>query len=86
MTTGRLTTTLSTLALGFVVAGAVPALAQNTTTPLAAPNAPSTNATSQTNATPPAPTEKQGAAQPDHQTVAVNCGSDGGSNTKSRCD
>jgi hypothetical protein len=68
-------TTLSVLALGFAVAGAVPALAQNTTTPQpqpaptppAATNAPSTNAPSPTpgtNAMPAAPTEQQGAAQP----------------------
>jgi hypothetical protein len=75
MTTGRLMTTLSVLALGFAVAGAVPALAQNTTTPQpqptpqppAATNPPSTNAPSPTpgtNAAPPAPMEQQGAAQP----------------------
>jgi hypothetical protein len=75
MTTGRLITTVSMLAVGLVVAGAVPALAQNTPapqpqpapTPPAATNAPSTNAPSPTpgtNAMPPAPTEQQGAAQP----------------------
>jgi hypothetical protein len=89
MTTGRLMTTLSVLALGFAVAGAVPALAQNTTMPPAAANEPSTGATSPTlgaNATPPAPTEQQGAAQSKHPTTRVYCGSDGGANTKSRCD
>ena len=89
MTTGRVMTTLSVLALGFAMAGAVPALAQNMTSPPAATNAPSTNANSPTlgaNATPLAPTEQQGAAQPKHPTTRVYCGSDGGANTKLRCD
>ena len=53
MTTERLMTTLSALALGFAVAGAVPAIAQNTTAPQPAPTPPAATAPSPTPATPP---------------------------------
>jgi hypothetical protein len=89
MTTGRFMTTVSVLALGFAVAGAVPAVAQNTTPPPAAVNTPSTDATSPkpgTNITPPATTEQQGAPQPNHRMSRVFCGSDGGASTETRCD
>jgi hypothetical protein len=58
MTTGRLTTTLSVLGLGFAVAGAGPVLAQNyTTAPQPAPTPP---VATPTPGTPPPTTEQQG--------------------------
>ena len=62
--------TLSVLTLGFAVAGAAPAFAQNTTAPQPPPTPPAANnppsptpGTTAAPPPPPAPTEQQGAAQ-----------------------